>query len=135
VFGQFSQERSIKIGFSLLKKELFPFYAKQNSNITALLSSKQGIQDTKDLSLYKAQLPSSCKWKETSHKLGTMQGFLKFGLHDFFEGLRLYNSSYTALDAPFARWLRSQNAAHPFEASYNFMECFALPSCAQISLD
>ncbi|MCE5286633.1 MAG: hypothetical protein LLG02_12410 [Pelosinus sp.] len=135
VFGQFSQEHSIKVGVSLLEKELFPFYAKESSVITTLLSSKQGIQDAKDLSLYRKKLPPGCKWKETSHQLGTIQGFLKFELHDFFEGLRLYNSSYAALDAPFARWLRSRNAAHPFEDPYSFMECFDLTNCAQLSLD
>jgi hypothetical protein len=134
-FGQFSQQRSREIGLSLVQKEIIPFYTKHSCTIAAILYSKKGLQGNIENSLHKKWPLLTCKWKEINRPLGTIQGFCKFVLSDFFEGMRLHDASYTDLHAPFTRWLRTQNAGLPFHERCHFLDSIDFLYCSRLSLD
>ncbi|CUH94942.1 hypothetical protein P22_1011 [Propionispora sp. 2/2-37] len=126
VFGKFMPQRSLDAALALFRSEIAPVYAAKNYNKpTILYYSPDGqIPAASSLSLQAARRPS-----------GTIQGFRKFILAGFFEGIRIYDTPVKNLPYTFERWLQAYNLTRPFDRRQNLLRYSATTFCPRLSID
>lgn len=126
VFGKFMQQRSLDTALNLFRTEIAPVYAAKNYNPPTILYYSQDDQ-----------LPSGSDIaiKTARHPSGTIQGFRKFILAGFFEGIRIYDTPVESMPHTFERWLLAYNRTHPFDRRQDLLQYSTTTFCPRLSLD